>query len=197
MPWVRQVELVASATRQDQFPEPVLPEFAFLGRSNVGKSALLNALLHPWKPARVSSKPGCTRWVNFYRVDGRLCLVDLPGYGYARVPAEEQQRWKGLIERYLRFRPALRLSFLLLDARRGWQEPDRQLRQWLEYYRKPFVVVATKVDQWETQREKERGQRALAEEARGLPLVLFSARTGQGVKEIWQIINGNLNRVTP
>ncbi len=182
-------EFIISAVHPEQFPREEIPEVAFLGRSNVGKSTLLNCLLRERNLARTSSTPGCTRVVNFYRVDGRLYFVDLPGYGYASVPFEEQRSWKRLVEAYLLGRKTLRLSFLLLDARRGWMERDLELKRWLEFHRRRYLVVGTKFDKLRTRREHSRAEAALRRHLpEGAEPVLFSAVTGQGVKQLWQAI---------
>jgi GTP-binding protein len=181
-----QAELIISAVRPEQFPAEEIPEYAFLGRSNVGKSSLLNRLLARKNLARISSTPGCTQVINFYRVDGRMHFVDLPGYGYAKVPRALQSGWKDLVESYLLNRRSLKLCFLLMDARRGWKQGDIELRQWLEYHQRPYVVIATKVDKLNM---KERnGLAALKREIPAGELVPFSAVTGQGAGEIWQAI---------
>ena len=126
-------EFVISAAAPEQFPPEGTPEVAFLGRSNVGKSTLLNLLVGQSGLARVSQTPGCTQLINFFRVEDRFHLVDLPGYGYARVPRGFSDRWKTLIESYLYNRKSLRLSVLLIDSRRGWMDKDRELRDWLEF----------------------------------------------------------------
>ncbi len=183
-----QAEWLASASRPDQFPPEQGAEFAFLGRSNVGKSSLLNLLAGVPRLARTSSTPGCTRAIHFFRIQPGLVFVDFPGYGYARVPLAEQRRWKGLIETYLRTRQALRLSLLLVDARHGWRESDLELKRWLEFHHRPYMVIATKIDKWKNQRERRLGLAALTEHVGEAWLVPFSAVTGQGVKEIWQAI---------
>ena len=178
-------EFVTSAGGAEGFPPRGLPEVAFLGRSNVGKSSLINALTGQKGLAFTSSTPGRTQTINFYRIDEKLYFVDLPGYGYARVPPGCQDQWKKWIDHYLENRETLRLSCLILDARRGWMEKDLDLKQWLEYRGRPYLVVATKIDKL-NQSEQERGLRAIRQE--GVEPLPFSARTGRGVREIWQAI---------
>ena len=181
-------EFIISAARPEQFPNGDRPEYAFLGRSNVGKSSLLNCLLKQKPLARTSSTPGCTQVINFYRVDERLHFVDLPGYGYARVPRVHRQTWQRLIESYLLGRECLVLSFLLLDARRGWMEQDLELKDWLEFHQRRYIVIATKFDKLKTQKEKRHGLAALRKHLGESDAVPFSAVTGQGAREIWQAI---------
>jgi GTP-binding protein len=177
-------EFILSASSPEQFPSDGLPEVAFLGRSNVGKSSLINAIAGKRGLAFTSSTPGRTQSINFYRIDDSLYFVDLPGYGYAKVPLAAKQEWARLIEHYLGERPTLKLSFLILDARRGWMEMDLQLKAWLEANGHPYVVVVSKIDKL-NQKEQVHGLRAIREHAEPLP---FSAITGRGVREIWQAI---------
>ena len=177
-------EFINSASKPEQFPADGLPEVAFLGRSNVGKSSLLNALAGQRGLAFTSNTPGRTQSINFYRIDGTFYLVDLPGYGYARVPLAAKSEWARLIEEYLRERTTLSLSFLILDARRGWMEKDLDLKEWLEANERPYIVVASKIDKL-NQAEQQRGLKAIRQYAEPLP---FSAITGRGVREIWQAI---------
>src|SRR5450759_334480 len=135
-------EFVVSSGKPDTFPSDRLPEVAFLGRSNVGKSSLINALTGHKKLAFTSNTPGRTQTINFYRVDEDSYFVDLPGYGYARVPKGFTDQWKILIEQYLNNRETLVLSCLILDTRRGWMEKDLDLKRWLEHYGRPYLVVA-------------------------------------------------------
>ena len=179
-------EYVLSASGPDQFPREEYPEIAFLGRSNVGKSSLINALLGQKALAFTSSKPGCTQSINFYRVDGSCYFVDLPGYGYARVSKERTLEWKKLIESYLLERQVLKLSIIVLDARRGWMEPDLELKRWLEVHGKANVAVATKMDKLKNQSEMQQCLAGLREG--GWSGMLCSAETGRGVREIWQAI---------
>ena len=186
-------EFIISAARPEQFPPASDPEVAFLGRSNVGKSSLLNALvgaegLGKKGLAFTSSRPGCTQLVNFYQVEDGLRFVDLPGYGFAKVPPEKTRQWKALIESYLSARESLHLCVILLDARRGWMEKDRELREWLEFHGRPFVVAATKTDKLKSQKERQQSLRALREGYSG-EILECSAVTGRGVREIWQAIS--------
>jgi GTP-binding protein len=188
-------EFITSAADARMVPYDA-PHLAMVGRSNVGKSTLLNALLKR-RLARTSAAAGKTRLLNFYRVTfdrfapvSRLYLVDLPGYGYARVPRDRASEWKRLIENYLTNREPLRLCILILDARRGWMEKDLELRQWLEFHRRRFLVIATKMDKL-NQSETERGLRAIRKE--GVEPLAFSATKGRGVREIWQAISTTLH----
>lgn len=180
-------EFVKSAVRPDQFPAGDLPEIAFLGRSNVGKSSLLNCLTGKDELAFTSSKPGCTQVINFYRVEDTFHFVDLPGYGFARVPAHMKAHWKQLIERYLLDRDSLDLCFLVLDARRGWMDHDLELRNWLEFHNRRYLVIATKTDKLKTQKEQQRGKAALSGQTNN-ELLPFSAIKCRGAREIWQAI---------
>jgi GTP-binding protein len=185
-------EFVTSSARPEQFPADGLPEIAFLGRSNVGKSSLINTLVGRPGLAFTSSTPGRTQTINFYRIDGKQYFVDLPGYGYARVPRDRASEWKRLIEIYLTNRGPLRLCLLILDARRGWMEKDLELRQWLEFHKRRFLVIATKMDKL-NRSETERGLRAIRQE--GVEPLAFSATTGRGVREIWQAISKTLHNL--
>jgi len=180
-----QTEFIVSSAKPAAFPSDRLPEIAFLGRSNVGKSSLINALTGQKGLAFTSNTPGRTQTINFYRVDGAFYLVDLPGYGYARVPPGHQLEWKKLIEQYLEKRETLKLSCLILDPRRGWMDKDLDLKRWLEYHGRQYLVISTKTDKL-NQSEQEHGLRAIRQE--GVEPLPFSALTGRGVREIWQAI---------
>jgi GTP-binding protein len=180
-------ELITSADQAGRFPPEELPEIAFLGRSNVGKSSLLNSLLERKDLAFTSSTPGRTQAINFYRVGDRFQFVDLPGYGFARVPLETRKAWKRLIEAYLLGRKSLELCVFLLDARRGWMEKDLELKRWLEFHARPFLVAATKIDKL-NQKEKHRGLDGIRQMLAGAEPVPCSAVTGEGVRQLWQAI---------
>jgi GTP-binding protein len=183
-------EFVISSARPEQFPADGLPEVAFLGRSNVGKSSLINTLVGRSGLAFTSNTPGRTQTINFYRIDHKRYFVDLPGYGYARVPRDRAAEWKWLIENYLTNRKPLQLCFLILDARRGWMKQDLELRDWLEFHNRRSLVIATKMDKL-NQSEVERGLRAIRKE--GVEPLAFSALSGRGVREIWQAISTTLH----
>jgi len=138
---------VAGATIETALPPDTLPEIAFAGRSNVGKSSLVNALTGQSALARVSRSPGRTRQINFFDLGGRLMLVDLPGYGFAEAPKSEIKRWTGLIERYLKGRVSLRRVLVLIDARFGIKEADRPVLKQLDKAAVSYQIVLTKADQ--------------------------------------------------
>jgi GTP-binding protein len=182
-------EFLCSAGSPEQFPPESLPEVAFLGRSNVGKSSLLNCLSGTPGLAFTSALPGRTQTINFYRIDGKIHFVDLPGYGYARVPLPVKAEWRKLIEAYLSGRKTLESCFLLLDARRGWMEKDLELKEWLEFHGRRFQVIATKTDKLRTQKDQYHGMAALREQSPEGLVLPFSAPTCRGVREIWQAIS--------
>lgn len=189
--------LIASAARPHQFPREDRPgplEIAFLGRSNVGKSSLLNAIVRQPGLAFTSSRPGCTQLINFFRVREDLSFVDLPGYGYARVSLDERARWKELIESYLLERRNLALSFLLIDARRGWMDKDLELKAWLEFHNRRYRVIATKVDKLKSNNQLKAALAAIERETPDEQPVPFSAIDGRGVREIWQTISKIKNK---
>lgn len=185
-----EARFIISAARPQQFPggaEQELPEIAFLGRSNVGKSSLLNVLVKQRDLAFTSSRPGCTQTINFFRIGDEFVFADLPGYGFAKVPLQIKIAWKELVDAYLAGRKPLRRCIILLDSRRGWMEKDLELKEWLEFHDRDFFVVATKIDKL-TQREERNNLASIREHFAAGELVPFSAVTGRGVREIWQAI---------
>jgi GTP-binding protein len=182
-------EFVISAARPEQFPAETLPEIAFLGRSNVGKSSLLNCLTGRKGLAFTSAKPGCTQLINFYRVGDEFNFVDLPGYGYARVPKDITFQWKELIEQYLLQRRSLQLCFMILDARRGWMDKDLELKQWLEFHNRRYVVIATKTDKVKSKNDLRQGMTAIRSQSPETEPLPFSALSCRGAREIWQAIS--------
>ncbi len=138
--------LAAVAVKKEQYPESALPEIAFIGKSNVGKSSLINAMLNRKALARTSNTPGKTRTINFYNADDRVMFVDLPGYGYAKLSKQEYEKWGKMIEGYLKHRAQLKLLLLLVDIRHSPGQHDLQMLEWVRYHNRPFAVVATKSD---------------------------------------------------
>lgn len=181
-------EFVLSAKEPAHYPPAVLPEIAFAGRSNVGKSSLINTLLNRKKLARTSNTPGRTQQINFFRVNDRLTFVDLPGYGYAKVPEAIRKQWGPMVETYLRERQTLKLVVLILDIRREPSEEDRQLIDWLHFYRLRCLVVLTKIDKVSRNVLTEKRRRIGGEMGSPLPPVPFSAKTGEGKEVLWREI---------
>jgi GTP-binding protein len=190
---------LAAATDVAHFPAPDLPEIAFLGRSNVGKSSLLNSLVGT-KIARTSSTPGRTRGINFFeiRLAGQprpeMIFSDLPGYGYAKLSREISAEWPKFIEPYLQDRPTLALCLALVDVNVPPQESDRKLLSFLQSAQRNFVVVATKSDRL-SNNQLRNAVKALSQEYPGTPLLPYSATTGSGRAELWKEIRLAAQRV--
>jgi GTP-binding protein len=181
-------EFIRGCVAMDDLPPPSLPEVAFAGRSNVGKSSLINLLTGRKALARVSKTPGRTRELNFFRAGTQLMLVDLPGYGYARVSREDTARWTDLIFAYLCGRPNLRRAFLLIDSRRGPLESDSMVMDLLDRAAVSFQVVMTKSDKpdkAELARSGGETETELHKHPAGLPdIITTSAHSGEGVDEL-------------
>lgn len=143
---INDVHYVASYPKESQCPKDGLPEFAFIGRSNVGKSSLINFLTDRKDLAKVSKTPGKTKLLNYFQVDETWYLVDLPGYGYAKISKKQRSKWEEMLERYLQVRPALNCVFLLIDSRIKLQKIDLEFMNWLGEKQIPFVLVYTKMD---------------------------------------------------
>lgn len=188
---ILEAELLASSPRTETLPPSGLPEVAFLGRSNVGKSSLLNALARRRKLARTSGTPGKTRELVLFRVKtdrGELGLVDLPGYGWARVSRKERASWQRLAESYLTRRPELRLAILLQDIRRDWSEDESLLLRWLAERGVAGRIVLTKTDKLKRMRRAERIRVLTASigEGFGKP-ISTSAEKGEGLDVLWRV----------
>ena len=185
------VEFIKSAFQEKHYPPPDRPEVAFAGKSNVGKSSLLNTLVNRRKLARTSSTPGRTQAINFFRFGKTLYLVDLPGYGFARVPVKVKKSWGTMVEDYLRTRKTLKAVVVILDIRRDPSTGDENLINWLNYYRIEPIIVLTKADKISRQKIKNRamlitdGLNAVSFAAP----IIFSSHTKQGVTELWKRIN--------
>lgn len=180
-----------TAVRREQYPDNNIPEVAFVGRSNVGKSSLINAMLNRRGLARVAATPGKTREINFYNIDDVLYFVDLPGYGYAKVSKTVKEGWGEIIETYLNTREQLKLVVMLVDIRHSPTNYDRMMHEWLLNKGVSYVIVGTKIDKIPRQKLKERLSDIrkvlmLSEDIRIIP---FSSETKQGRDELWEIIN--------
>ena len=191
---IRNVEFIGGmAEKHGWRPDSPLPEVAFAGRSNVGKSSLLNSLVRRKSFARVSRTPGRTREINFFRVNNGFVLVDLPGYGYARISREKKSEWRPMIESYLRRTTQLRGIVLLLDIRREPSDDDRAMLDFLAEVEVPTIVALTKTDKL----SKAMAQKRAAEISRALALegdqvIPFSAHTGEGRVELLAAIAGSV-----
>lgn len=177
--------------RPEDYPRGQRPEIAFVGRSNVGKSSLLNALLGKKGLAKTSSTPGKTQTINFFDINERLYFVDLPGYGYAKVPIKVKEKWGRVLTAYLESRDQLELVVVLVDSRHDPTARDREMLELLDRAEVPTLIVATKIDKVKRGQRKQkfaaiRQTLQLDEDVEILP---FSAVTGEGQKELWQIID--------
>jgi GTP-binding protein len=186
---VKSAEFVTSAVKPDQYPPPEFPEVAFAGRSNVGKSSLINKLVNRKRLVKTSATPGRTQLINFFTVNGDLSLVDLPGYGYAKVPHAVKKNWGPMVEAYLSVRSCLKAVVLLMDLRRTPRAEELNLIEWLRHYRIPMILVLTKADK--LSKTKQKKQCLIAAESLGIEaddLPLFSAKTGMGRDNLWALI---------
>ena len=193
-PLIRQAEFAGAIGAPGQAPPAKLPQIAFAGRSNCGKSSLINALVGRKKLARVSQTPGKTQEINFYRINDRFFLTDLPGYGFARAPEPARDRWRMLIEGFLETSTDLAGIVVLIDARRGVLEPDEQLLAWLARLRIPTLIALTKIDKL-NRSGRARAARELRN-ALGLPadqLVSTSSLTGEGLDLLRESLFGLLD----
>jgi GTP-binding protein len=186
---VKSTEFIKSATKPAHYPEGDLPEIAFAGRSNVGKSSLINSLVNRKALVRTSSTPGRTQLINFFNVNGTFTLVDLPGYGFAKVPLEVKKQWGPMMQTYLSSRVNLRGVVLIIDIRRTPKDEDIQLLEWLKAFGVPPILVVTKCDKV-SKSQRERHISAIAKELGVNRSVLcsFSALSREGGDGIWQRI---------
>ena len=177
-------EFVTSAAWPKQFPVDSRPQVAFAGRSNVGKSSIINSILNRKGLVKTSATPGKTQLINFFLINGQFYCVDLPGYGYAKAPRAVTDAWAPMIEGYLKVAPQLRTVVVLLDIRREPDERDRRLIEWLRHYDIPALFILTKADKVNRQ-EAARAQRDIARQlGLALPPLLTSAQSGQGIAEL-------------
>lgn len=196
---VNQAEFVISAVGPSQYPQDALPEIALAGRSNVGKSSLINRMINRRNLARTSSQPGKTQTLNYYRINNDVYFVDLPGYGYAKVSQEQRRKWGQFIEQYLLHREPLKLLMLLIDSRHEPSKDDVLMYDWVKHIGIPMVVIATKADklpksQWQKHVK-------VVKETLGIPkddpFILFSSETGMGKEELWGYLESAIGYSDP
>jgi len=191
---IKKAEILISAVKREQYPETLGPEIAFAGKSNVGKSSMINAMLNRKKLARTSSEPGKTQTINFYNINDQFNFVDLPGYGYARVSKTEKDKWGKMIETYLTSRPQLREVILLVDIRHEPGKNDQQMYEWIKSFDFTGYVIATKADKLSRSQQ----MKAIAVIKKTLDikdqkLILpFSSSSKAGVEETWTLFESIL-----
>jgi len=186
---IRSAKFVCSAVTPGQYPPDDLPEVAFAGRSNVGKSSLINKILSRKKLVRTSKTPGRTQLLNFFEINELWRFVDFPGYGYAKVPVEVKKRWRPMVESYLTTRVNLRGMVWLLDIRREVSKEDLHLWDWLQAKQVPVIIVVTKADKLsKNKRNKQAASIAKSLGRKTQELIQFSATSGEGKDEIWQAL---------
>ncbi|MCU0599202.1 MAG: ribosome biogenesis GTP-binding protein YihA/YsxC [Desulfobacterales bacterium] len=194
-PIIKSAEFIKSAVKPGHYPPEGLPEIAFAGRSNVGKSSLINCLVNRKRLVKTSSTPGRTQLLNFFNINNEMIFVDLPGYGYAKVPVEIKKTWGPMIEQYLAGRATLKGVTLILDIRRDPSEDEYNLIDWLNHKHIPLILVLTKSDKLSKNRQKTRAIaiRELLPLKSG-ELICFSAKTGMGKDKVWAAI---LEKIKP
>ena len=186
---IKSAEFVKSATKPAEYPPVQLPEIAFAGRSNVGKSSLINTLVNRKRLVKTSSTPGRTQLINFFEINHQIVFVDLPGYGYAKVPVSVRKKWGPMIETYLSGRKSLKAVVVILDIRRTPQQEELNLLGWLNHYAIAAIVVLTKTDKLSKSKSTQQHRRiAQALSMDPKDLILFSAKTRRGRDALWKAI---------
>ena len=191
---IKSAEFITSATKPSQYPPANLPEIAFAGRSNVGKSSLINTLVNRKRLVKTSSTPGRTQLINFFNINETMIFVDLPGYGYAKVPRAVRKKWGPMVETFLSDRKTLNGVVVILDIRRIPKTEDLDLIRWLDYYNIAYILVITKADK--LSKNKQLKQQAAILQALAVDrqdLILFSAKTRLGREPVWNAILSLIN----
>lgn len=185
---IKDAEIIISAVKPEQYPSGDLPEFALAGRSNVGKSSLINKMINRKSLARTSSNPGKTQTLNFYLINKEFHFVDLPGYGYAKVSKVQREKWARFIEEYLVSRENLKVVILITDIRHQPTKDDIAMYDWLKYYNLPVIVIGTKADK--IPKGKLEKHKKIAKETLDIDpqdkFIIFSAGTGLGKEQLWK-----------
>ena len=186
---IKSAEFVTSAVKPAQYPPVKHSEIAFAGRSNVGKSSLINTLVNRKRLVKTSSTPGRTQLINFFDINNLITFVDLPGYGYAKVPSAVQKNWGPMIETYLSGRDTLKGVVVILDIRRTPREEEHDLIAWLEHYSIARILVLTKADKLsKTKQDQQRAAVAVSLGVDSSDLILFSAKSRKGREDVWDAI---------
>ena len=186
---IKSAEFITSATKPDQYPPVKYPEMAFAGRSNVGKSSLINTLVNRKRLVKTSSTPGRTQLINFFDINNRITFVDLPGYGYAKVPTAVRKKWGPMIETYLSGRRSLKGVVVIMDIRRVPREEEHNLIAWLEHYSIARILVLTKTDKLsKTSQDKQRAAVARSLDVDSSELIMFSTKSRKGREDVWDQI---------
>ncbi len=186
---IKSAEYITSAVKPSQYPPADFPEIAFVGRSNVGKSSLINTLVNRKRLAKTSSTPGRTQLVNFFLINNAFSFVDLPGYGYARVPAQVKKKWAPMVEKYLTSRSSLSCIIFIIDIRRTPGPEEINLKNWFSQLKIPVILVLTKVDKLKKSKYKQ--QIALITKnlsADPNDFILFSSKSKKGINAVWDAI---------
>lgn len=195
---ITSADFITSAVKPDQYPAPELPEAAFAGRSNVGKSSLINTLVNRKRLVKTGSTPGRTQLINFFRVNAAFHLVDLPGYGYAKVPAAVQRKWGPMVETYITGRACLKTVVVIMDLRRRPKTEEMDLFAFLAHHAIDCIPVLTKADKL-TRQKQAKQQKEIARILQMDPagLLMFSAKTRQGKQALWQALEARLLEPKP
>lgn len=187
---IKDAQFIISAVKPMQYPETTMPEIAMAGRSNVGKSSLINKLLNRRGLARISSTPGKTQQLNYYLINNEFHLVDLPGYGFAKVPLDVKRQWGKMVETYLGKRENLRLVLQLVDIRHAPSKEDVEMYQYLAHYNRPHAIIVTKADKI-SRGQYQKHIKVIKETLKVLPntpIILTSSETGLGRDEVWNLV---------
>lgn len=196
---IKQAELDIVCGVTSKLPDTGMPEVAFAGKSNVGKSSLINGLMNRKSLARTSGQPGKTQTINFYKVNGEMYLVDLPGYGYAKVSQAEKEKWGKMIEKYLHTSKNLKAVFLLIDIRHEPSANDRQMYDWILHNGYEPIIIATKLDKLKRNQVQKHLKmvREGLQVKKGTAVIAYSAETKQGREEIWELIDSLTGKEDP
>ena len=196
---IKQAELDIVCGVTSKLPDPGMPEVAFAGKSNVGKSSLINGLMNRKSLARTSGQPGKTQTINFYKVNGEMYLVDLPGYGYAKASQAEKEKWGKMIEKYLHTSKNLKAVFLLIDIRHEPSANDRQMYDWILHNGYEPIIIATKLDKLKRSQVQKHLKmvREGLQVKKGTAVIAYSAETKQGREEIWELIDSLTGKEDP